>query len=80
MTDETPNSDEEPDQVAFNLSKENLLSILQTAAGKERCVVEFRTIETEDGGRQLDSATEITEHVSELERRLDAVPPDGEPQ
>jgi broad-specificity NMP kinase len=58
MTDEN--------KVGFNIDKESLLSILRTAASRERTVVEFQTVERH-GERQLDQAIDITEHVKQLE-------------
>lgn len=51
--------------------KQSLKSILARAASQDRTVIEFRTNETESGGRHLSHAIEITDHVDELERRLD---------
>lgn len=63
MTDNT-------ESVTFNIDKETLLSLLKRAASQERTVLEFRTVETDDGP-VLDSVLEITEHVEELEKHLD---------
>ena len=58
------------ESVTFNIDKETLLSLLKRAASRERTVLEFRTVETDDGP-VLDSVLEITEHVEELEKHLD---------
>ena len=56
-------------EVSLNLDKRDLLSILKTAAAKERAVIEFRTEEV-NGERQLNHAIEITDHVESLEEDL----------
>lgn len=57
--------------VQFSIDKESLMGILKEAASKERTVVEFRTRQTDDGGRELHHAIEITEHVDILEQEID---------
>jgi hypothetical protein len=54
--------------------KENLKSILSHAASNDVTVIEFRTTTLEDGDRYLTHAVDISEYVSELERRVDEVP------
>lgn len=62
-------SDDEP--VKFSISPEEMTSILAEAATKDRTVVEFSTRMNEDGQRELHRAMEITDHVTELESRLE---------
>jgi hypothetical protein len=57
---------DQEESVAFNLTPEQMTSILAEAATKKRTVVEFRTQNTEEG-RELHQALEITDYVKELE-------------
>jgi hypothetical protein len=57
----------EDEEVEFNIDKATLMDILKRAASQPRTVVEFRTQETEDGGRELHNVIDITEHVEKLE-------------
>jgi hypothetical protein len=52
--------------VRLGIDKQDVLSILRTAASKERCVIEFRT-DMQSGERTLSTAIEITDHVEALE-------------
>lgn len=62
-------SDEEPPEepAVFNISPEEMTSILCEAAKKERTVVEFQTRRNNEGRRELYQALEITDHVEALE-------------
>lgn len=64
------NDEETPDEPAmFNISPEEMTSILCEAAKKERTVVEFKTRRRDDGRRELYQALEVTEHVEALEEQ-----------
>lgn len=54
------------EDVEFSIDKANFMEILRRAASQERTIIEFQTTET-DGVRELDTAMDITDHVSALE-------------
>jgi len=54
--------------------RDTLQEILAHAATQERTVIEFKTEETASGRTHFSSALEITEHVCELEEKLDTTP------
>jgi hypothetical protein len=60
-------SNEHDDSALFNISPEEMTSILCEAAEKKRTVVEFQTRKRDDGRRELYQAVEITDHVEALE-------------
>jgi hypothetical protein len=68
-------SDDEPVGLPPTMRK-NLSEILSHAASQERTVVEFRTQETEAGDTFLAHALDITEHVAEMENKLDEEKPE----
>lgn len=58
-----------PQSVDFGISKETLLEILRLAASQDRTVVEFHTT-GEGENRSLSKVMEITDHVDELESKV----------
>lgn len=58
-------SSDEP--ALFNISPEDMTSILCEAAKKERTLIEFKTRRADDGRRELYQALEVTDYVKELE-------------
>jgi len=58
-------SSDEP--ALFNISPEDMTSILCEAAKKKRTLIEFKTRRADDGRRELYQAVEVTDYVKELE-------------
>ena len=68
--------DESSDFALLGFDKETMLSILKRAGSQERTVVEFQTVENEDGELVIDHVKEITRHVAELENTPENVTSD----